>query len=111
MGIMGLVRRSGWVLVLVEAVGGGVVPTRNEKVVGSIPTGGSTQTPPAQTPSSDSGGFFFPPSVMRVGVPDLVLSRLVVAASGSVLMASVVSVPSAQARFATLSPSSVRLPV
>src|SRR5262245_66175829 len=32
-GSMGVVRRSVWVLVLVEAVCDGVVPTRNEKVL------------------------------------------------------------------------------
>ena len=40
----GVVRRSALQLVVVEAVCDGVVPTRNEKVVGSIPTGGSTVT-------------------------------------------------------------------
>jgi hypothetical protein len=43
-GSWGLVRRSVWALVLVEARCDGEVPTRNEKVVGSIPTGGSTLT-------------------------------------------------------------------
>ena len=55
---------------LVEARCDGVVPPRNEKVVGSIPTGGSTK-PPGQRSLSDAGGSSFPASIDfgRRGVP------------------------------------------
>ena len=47
---------------LVESRCETVVPPRNEKVVGSIPTGGSTQTP-RSGPTSLARGFVIPGSV------------------------------------------------